>query len=490
MNNGGNAPDKPGGNAPGGATSTNVTHGGATEFSEDTTASAKTFKSTTGGENAILVSGGTVNLLDVTVTKTGDEDSEDSDFYGTNAAIFAYNSSVLNITSGSVETNASHANGVFAYGNSKITISGTKITTKGNNSGGIMVTGGGMLVAKDLTVKTAGNSAAAIRSDRGGGTMTITGGTYESTGTGSPAIYSTADITVSEAELIATASEGVVIEGKNSVTLKNVKLTDTNNKLNGNSETYKNIFIYQSMSGDADEGVGSFTAKKSEIVTNKGDTFFVTNTTAKIVLANNTITNNDKSGALLRAQSGKWGTTGKNGGEVTMEWNDQAAEGDIILDNISSLKFSLSGKSHYRGAINSDNTAKSIEINVLENSVIVLTGDSYVTSLKNVDSSNSNIYANGHKLYVNGEEVKINQTSAVPDMVVLEEVTEVVVEDPRPAVPGWVWWTAGGVALAAVVAVIVVLVMRKKKKSGIPPEVPPIEPMPPVPPVPPVPPMQ
>jgi hypothetical protein len=70
---------------------------------------------------------------------------------------------------------------------------------------------------------------------------------------------------VKDATLVATASEGVVIEGKNSVTLDNVKLTDTNNKLNGQSTTYKNIFLYQSMSGDADTGEAVFTAKNSTI---------------------------------------------------------------------------------------------------------------------------------------------------------------------------------------------------------------------------------
>ena len=61
-------------------------------------------------------------------------------------------------------------------------------------------------------------------------------------GTGSPVIYSTADITAKNTKLTSTASEGVVIEGKNSVTLDNVELTADNNKLNGQSETYKTIF--------------------------------------------------------------------------------------------------------------------------------------------------------------------------------------------------------------------------------------------------------
>ena len=251
---------EPGGaSMPQGTSSTaKVTHSGKVEFTEDATASAKSYMSDTGGESAILVSSGTVNLLDVTVTKSGGESSEDSDFYGTNAAVIAINDATINITSGKVETNAAHANAVFAYGEGTINIQDARITTLGDNSGGIMVTGGGTLNAYNLAVETSGRSAAAIRSDRGGGTMKVTGGTYLTSGVGSPVVYSTANVTVADATMTATASEGVVIEGKNSVTLSNVLLTDTNDKLNGNSETYKNIFIYQSMSGDADEGGGYF----------------------------------------------------------------------------------------------------------------------------------------------------------------------------------------------------------------------------------------
>lgn len=427
-----------------------------------------------------------MNFLDVSVTKTGDESSENSDFYGTNAAVLVYNGGTLKMRSGSVETNASHANAVFAYGEGKISLNGTKITTSGNNSGGIMVTGGGTLTAENVTVKTSGNSAAAIRSDRGGGTMKITGGSFETSGTGSPAIYSTAKISVTDAELSATASEGIVIEGKNSVTLSGVKLEDTNNKLNGNSETYKNIFIYQSMSGDADEGVGSFSASNSKIVTNKGDTFFVTNTTAEITLSGNSITNNDKTGALLRAQSGKWGTSGNNGGAVTMTWNGQQAAGDIVLDEISTLKFVLKEESYYKGALNSGNTAKNIECDVSENSIIVLTGDAYATSLKNADSTNSNIYANGHKMFVNGTEVSINQSRNIPEMTVkttaAETTTEVATTDTKAesGVPGWVWWTIGGVVLMIVVVVALVLFKRNRKGNGgpeVPPSVPNIPPV-------------
>ena len=104
-----------------------------------------------------------------------------------------------------------------------------------------------------------------------------------------------------------TTSEGIVIEGKNSVSLENSTLIDTNSELNGKSTTYKNIFLYQSMNGDASDGVSNFTASNSTITTNKRDTFYITNTSAIINFVNNKITNNDSTGSFLRAQSDAWG---------------------------------------------------------------------------------------------------------------------------------------------------------------------------------------
>ena len=389
-----------------GGGSTNISYSGKTKFTSNMTEDSKSYGSTTGGENALLVSGGTSTISNATITKSGDTSDENSDFYGTNAAVLVYNGATLNINGGTVTTNGGHSNGVFAGTSGTININKTTINTTGNNSGGIMVTGGGVLKATDLTIQTKGNSSAAIRSDRGGGTLTVNGGIYETSGVGSPAIYSTADITVNNATLNSTASEGVVVEGANSVTLNKVKLTDTNNTLNGNSETYKNIFIYQSMSGDASEGTGSFTAKNSTIKTDNGDTFFVTNTNATINLENNTIIN--KVGDFLRIQTGKWGNSGSNGGNVTLTMKNQKVEGNIIVDNISTLNMSLLNKSVFTGSIDSENQAKNVKLSMSKDSVMILTKDTYLDELSNEQGDNSNIYLNGHKLYVNGKETSAN----------------------------------------------------------------------------------
>ncbi len=401
-----------------GGSGSSASYSSAKEITSDEEITSGEYTSSTADENAISASGDIkATLSNITVTKTGDSDGGDNtSFYGTNSAIIAKSGANLTIKNATITTDANGANGVFSYGGSATTnnsssdgttvnISDSTITTKKNNAGGIMTTGGGTMNATNLTINTAGTSSAAIRSDRGGGTVTVNKGTYKTTGQGSPAIYSTADITVKNATLVATASEGVVIEGKNSVTLENVDLTDTNNTLNGQSTTYKNIFLYQSMSGDAASGQAVFTSKNSTITTNKGDSFYVTNTTAEINLENNKIINNDATGNFLRIQKDSWGKSGSNGGTVTLNLTNQSATGNVVVDPISSLTMSLKNGSTFKGAINSDNTGE-VELTLDSSSSITLMGDTYIKSLTNADTTNSNIHANGYKLYVNGARVK------------------------------------------------------------------------------------
>lgn len=390
---------------------------GVKEITSDATIDGESYTSSTSDENAVLVNGKITTVLsNINVSKTGDSDGGDNtSFYGINSAIIAKSGANLTISNATISTSATGANGVFSYGGSATTssatgdgttvnISDSTITTSADNSGGIMTTGGGVMNATNLVINTSGTSSAAIRSDRGGGTVSVDGGTYTTSGKGSPSIYSTANISVKNATLVAKTSEGVVIEGKNSIVLNGCTLTDDNNTLNGQSTTYKNIFLYQSMSGDADTGTASFTSKNSTINTKKGDTIYVTNTTASISLEGNKITNSDSTGNFLRIQKDSWGTSGSNGGSVTLTMSDEDINGNIVVDSISSLGMTMTG-SKYEGIINGDNTAKKLSLTLDSSSSIKLTGNSYVTSLSDADSSYSNIDFNGYKLYVNGTSI-------------------------------------------------------------------------------------
>ena len=228
----------------------------------------------------------------------------------------------------------------------------------------------------------------------------MTGGTYATSGVGSPAIYSTADITVTGAELSATNSEAVVIEGGNSVTLNNVTAYGNNATLNGQSTIPTNVLIYQSMSGDAAAGNASFVMNGGTLVSGTATMFHVTNTTATIDLSDvDLVYENSGSHTLLNASADSWGTSGKNGGNVTMNLSNQDATGDIIVDSVSSLTLNLTDGSSYTGAINPSGTAGNVYVVLSDDSVWTLTADSYITAFT---GSYSSVIAGLYHLYVNG----------------------------------------------------------------------------------------
>ena len=360
------------------------------------------YENTADGEHAILADGEDASYSNIAVQKTGDSSGDEADFYGENAAVFATNGATLDLSGILVETDGTHANGVFSYGTgTTVNISDSVILTDGNCSGGLMTTGGGTMNASNLTIHTTGNSSAAIRSDRGGGTVNVTGGSYTTDGKGSPVIYSTADITVSDAELASTSSQGIVVEGKNSVTLNNVALTADNNSKNGDkSDYYQAVMIYQSMSGDAAEGTASFAMNGGFLTNLNGDVFFVNNTTATIDLTSAEIVNEGE-GVFLRAAAAGWGTEGSNGGHVILTASEQEMDGDILVDGVSTLNLYLNDGSSFTGAINPDGEEGEVYVEIEDRSTWTLTGDSYITSLT---CSAGSIDLNGYKLYVSGTE--------------------------------------------------------------------------------------
>ena len=387
-----------------------VTNGtSANTITEDTEVDSETYTSTGDDENALRVDGATVTLKDITIEKTAGSSSntEDGDFYGLNAGLLVLNGATATITGATVNTSVTNGNGVFSYGEGTVVnISDSTIRTTENNSGGIQTTGGGTMNAANLDVETQENSAAAIRSDRGGGTVNVDGGSYVTNGTGSPAIYCTADISVSDATLTANASEGVVVEGKNSVALTDCEVTgNMSNTYNGDSdENIHCIMIYQSMSGDADVGEATFSAEGGSITAKTGDMFYITNTDCEITLKDVAFTlAND---VFLRVEGNSssrgWGTEGANGGDVTLTADSQEFTGNILVDEISSMALTMKNGTSYEGAINPDGDGGTVDVTLDDNSTWTLIGDSYITSF---DGDTSNITANGYHLYVNGEQV-------------------------------------------------------------------------------------
>ena len=406
-----------GGTPPGGGTS-DFTYTAVTEITETAEQAEQTYQSETADESALIINtGDVVTISNPTVIKTGDSNGGDNcNFYGLNAGVLAMGGTTTNITGGIIETSASGANGVFSYGGNggrngaegdgtTVNISDTIITTTGDGSGGIMTTGGGTTNATNLTITTSGRSSAAIRTDRGGGLVTVDGGSYTTNGLGSPAIYSTADITVKNATLVSNLSEGVCIEGKNTITLENCNMTANNTQCNGNATFHDTIMIYQSMSGDADSGTSSFTMTGGSLTSQSGHMFHVTNTHAVINLSGVQLIN-EGSDILLSVCDDGW-----NGASNIAEVNadGQEMEGAILVGDNSSLNLTLTNGSTFTGYFSGEiENAKgetvsteigTVNVSLDETSTWTLTADSYIT---NFEGNAANVTGNGYTLYVNG----------------------------------------------------------------------------------------
>ena len=318
--------------------------------------------------------------------------ADGSSFYGLNAAVRVYDEATVTLKDCEIVAEADNATGVFAYDGGTVYISDSTVTVTGGGAGGVQVAGGGTLYGTNLTVTSA--SKAAIRSDRGGGEMVIDGGSYTSTGSnGCPAIYSTADITVKNADCVSASSRAVIIEGKNSVTLEDCTLSG-NDQSTKEGSVRANVLLYQSMSGDAGVGVSTFTMTGGSMTSNSGAMFYCTNTASVINLQNAEL-NLSEDGTLLIVSAGRWGKDGSNGGDCALNAEEQLLEGDILVDVISSLSLNLKNSS-YTGAITGDGD---VSVTLDTSSTWTLTSDSYLTEF-NGDAAN--VISNGYTVYVNG----------------------------------------------------------------------------------------
>ena len=383
----GGAPD----GQPGGMSGQPDSYDAARSLSEDAAISGETIESTGTDENALLVTGGTVSVDGATVTRASDDSTggDASSFYGVGAAILATDGT-LTVSNSTITTDANGGAGVFAYGDAVVTVSDATIATSKDTSGGVHVAGGGALYASNLTVTTEGASSAAVRSDRGGGTLVVDGGSYTASGSGSPAVYVTADVTLSNAALTATGSEALCLEGLNSVLLTDCDLTGDMPDQDQNDTTWT-VILYQSMSGDSEVGKGTFTMEGGSLTSLNGGLFYTTNTESEFSLCNVTLTAADDSEFLLRctgnANRRGWGQTGANGADCTFTAAEQTMDGDVIWDSISNLSLNLTEDSVLTGAILDDESCAgeggdgACALTIDATSKWIVTGDSVLTTL-------------------------------------------------------------------------------------------------------------
>ena len=439
---GGDEQGAPGQGGPGGQSQGVDSYTAVNEYIEDTTVSNETIESTGTDENAALISSGANVTLDndtITRTSADSQGGDNSSFYGVGAAVLATDGTAY-VKDGSVTTDAAGGAGLFAYGDGTVYASDTTVKTAQDTSGGVHVAGGGTLYGWNLDVETNGASSAAIRSDRGGGTMVIDGGNYVSNGVGSPAIYSTADIAVSNATLTANGSEAVCIEGLNSIHLYDCDLTGNMSDLDQNDNTWT-VILYQSMSGDSEVGNSTFQMDGGSLTSENGGVFYTTNTESTITLNNVDINYNDENEFFLQCTGNTnqrgWGQSGANGADCHFTGISQDMQGNVIWDSISDLDFYLTDGSSLTGAVVDDESYAGeggegyCNVYVSADSTWTVTGDSTVSSLENegtiVDSNGKTVTIQGTDgtVYVQGDSEYTITTGSYSDTADLSGATAI-----------------------------------------------------------------
>jgi hypothetical protein len=380
--------------------------------------SSKTLESTASDESVVYITKSGISITNSNLKKTSGDSSktENSEFYGVNAAVLVQGGE-LTITGGTIQTSAKGANAVCATNKGTVKITDTKITSTASGSArGLHSTFGGSITASNVEITTSGGSCATLATDRGEGKVTCTECTLKTGGAGSPLIYSTGDISISKTKGTATGAQMVVVEGKNTANVLDNSEIKCNGNGNRNNIDICGVMLYQSFSGDAASGTSTFNCKNSQMeilssssVYSSAPMFFITNTDSVINLEN---CNFSYGSNIFMSAKGTtaWGTSGSNGGVVTLNLKNQKIEGNFVIDENSGVTINLVN-SQIKGAFNSDNKAAKLSITLDKDSSITLTGNSYYTSINNEDSTGKNIDYGNNYSFTKSEEKEINRSS-------------------------------------------------------------------------------
>lgn len=335
------------------------------------------YSSETPDENALIVAESST-YTDITVSKSGDSTTVETPNSGTNAAVV-----------------------VIGPANAAI-IKESTIISECNNSQGVYCYNYGDVTIEDTTITTAGNNNAAIVSNSYGN-IDIIGGSILTSGEDSPAIY-------------AGDHSGIInVQSDISVMSDNVMASDYDNY----SITLENASIYGSSALGSFSKSGEINIKDSSISSFSGFNFvnedsgedrsnFIVYLIGNSIDINNTLFNLSNTDFYISIKGNEEFALNNtlasisNGSKGTIAIREQELSGEVIIDESSAIRMTISDNSNYTGAIIKPEEANiegnKIRMN-LSRSSWTLSEDTFLTELIVDDVSTINL--NGYTLTVN-----------------------------------------------------------------------------------------
>ncbi|WP_314010012.1 adhesin [Cryptobacterium curtum] len=430
-----------GGGGPGGADTMSFDYTGSytgTLTADGTTVSSsgESIAATDADVNAALAeNGGTLTLEGSTLSKSGDDTNGDNcNFYGLNSVLLSVGEgSTAYASNANLSATSEGSNGIFATDSGTVYASGGSISTTAGNSRGLDATYDGTIVADGIDITTQGDHSAGIATDRGGGNISANDMTISTAGSGSPVLYSTGDIEVDNVKGSASGSQIAGMEGLNFIMISNSTLSSTITKATASDPVADGVIIYQSTSGDAESTTGEralFQATDSTLSSaiESGAMFYVTNTSADVVLSNTTLDFDSSAANLLLAagnDSNNWGSAGSNGATLNFTGIGETMSGAIQADTISQANVYLLDSTNWTGAASIVDNANAtstkddnLTINVDATSAWTVTADSTV--------SNLNVVSGGKVVDTAGKTVSIVDASGTTLVSGDSDITVVV----------------------------------------------------------------
>lgn len=430
---------------------------------EEVSSDSETITTSTVDENAALVeNGGTLKITNGKLQKSGDDTNGDNcNFYGINSILLTVGEkSKAYISNSALASDSEGSNAIFATDQAIVYSAQNSITTSKNNSRGLDATYGGTIIADDMTIQTAGDHSASLATDRGGGNISVTNSTLNTSGSGSPLIYSTGAIEVSDVTGTAEGSQIAGMEGLNHIKIYNSKLSSTITDKTASDPVANGVIIYQSTSGDADTSTGEcaqFQVVDSTLSSKieSGAMFYVTNTSADILLSGTTLDFDSSKAKLLQIEgndANNWGRAGSNGADVTFTGLGETLTGDISVDSISSLDLYFLDGTTYTGQIqsvanaggqndsvsnagdqNDSVTNATVTVNLDQDSTWIVTGDTTVFTLNaedgaqivDTDGKTVSIVADGSTVVKGDSDLTVTVTGSYSQTVTTSEANEI-----------------------------------------------------------------
>lgn len=430
---------------------------------EEVSSDNETITTSTVDENAALVeNGGTLKITNGKLQKSGDDTNGDNcNFYGINSILLAVGEkSKAYISNSALASDSEGSNAIFATDQAIVYSAQNSITTSKNNSRGLDATYGGTIIADGMTIQTAGDHSASLATDRGGGNISVTNSTLTTSGSGSPLIYSTGAIEVSDVTGTAECSQIAGMEGLNHIKIYDSELSSTITDKTASDPVANGVIIYQSTSGDADTSTGEraqFQAVDSTLHSKieSGAMFYVTNTSADILLSGTTLDFDSSKAKLLQIEgndANSWGRAGSNGADVTFTGLGETLTGDISVDSISSLDLYFLDGTTYTGQIqsvanaggqndsaanagdqNDSVTNATVTVNLDQDSTWIVTGDTTVFTLNaedgaqlvDADGKTVSIVADGSTVVKGDSDLTVTVTGSYSQTVTTSEANEI-----------------------------------------------------------------